>query len=319
MITSISDFRKINEKESPDPKFKHFDPKDKKRIEDIVTKSDKSAKKKEGNFSAVKDDKAKIKKEEEAKAQQMANAITGFAKAMRRGNAAKALGKDKIANIFFKKAKLLKESIINENVSDLMLIPELKEFNDAFNGMIGALKAAGIDAGTVSELFDAYDEFGKKVISALGIDESKINENSTVDMSEFTQACERYDFYGAFEIAQDKGLFDGDFDEYIESRRHAGSTFDNMIKLYTTYQNAASQLKDLIMSDIEDAQTNHGIPENEAAKTKDEEVYISYLNKAIGFKEDKKSFKGKDAYDQAVKWGRKNLENFNSDMIHYAK
>lgn len=251
MITSISDFRKINEKESPDPKFKHFDPKDKKRIEDIVTKSDKSAKKKEGNFSAVKDDKAKIKKEEEAKAQQMANSIQKYDKAMRRGNAAKALGKDKIAAIFFKKAKLLKESIIND--------------------------------------------------------------------SEFTQACERYDFYGAFEIAQDKGLFGGDFDEYIESRSHAGSAFDNMIKLYQEYQNAASQLKDLIMSDIEDAQTNHGIPENEAAKTKDEEVYISYLNKAIGFKEDKKSFKGKDAYDQAVKWGRKNLENFNSDMIHYAK
>jgi len=48
-----------------------------------------------------------------------------------------------------------------------------------------------------------------------------------------------------------------------------------------------------------------------------EEVYISFLNKDKNFKEDKKTFKGTDAYEQAVKWGKENLEKFNHDMIHY--
>ena len=40
--------------------------------------------------------------------------------------------------------------------------------------------------------------------------------------------------------------------------------------------------------------------------------YISFLNKDNGFKETKKYF---DTYEKAVKWGRKNLENFNLDMV----
>lgn len=53
--------------------------------------------------------------------------------------------------------------------------------------------------------------------------------------------------------------------------------------------------------------------------TIEEEVYISFLNKEKGFKEDKKYFKGKDAYQKAVDWGRDNFERFNSDMISYTK
>lgn len=48
-----------------------------------------------------------------------------------------------------------------------------------------------------------------------------------------------------------------------------------------------------------------------------EETYIEYLNKDKNFQEDKKVFKGKDAYEQAVKWGRENLENFNMDMVKF--
>ena len=48
-----------------------------------------------------------------------------------------------------------------------------------------------------------------------------------------------------------------------------------------------------------------------------ETIYIEYLNKKKGFQKDKKVFNGVNAYEEAVKWGRKNLENFNLDMIRF--
>jgi hypothetical protein len=57
---------------------------------------------------------------------------------------------------------------------------------------------------------------------------------------------------------------------------------------------------------------------NELA-SKDEVVYIDFMNKDIGFKTDRKYFKGKNAYKDAVKWARKNFEKFNPDMISYEK
>jgi hypothetical protein len=57
---------------------------------------------------------------------------------------------------------------------------------------------------------------------------------------------------------------------------------------------------------------------DEISKEKKEEpkevLYISYLNKDKGFKEDKKYF---SFFDEAQEWGRANLENFNTDMIRY--
>jgi hypothetical protein len=45
-----------------------------------------------------------------------------------------------------------------------------------------------------------------------------------------------------------------------------------------------------------------------------EEVYIKFLNKDKGFREDKKCFK---SWDAAKIWGMENLSNFNMDMINY--
>ena len=42
--------------------------------------------------------------------------------------------------------------------------------------------------------------------------------------------------------------------------------------------------------------------------------YIDYLNKKKNFQRDRKFFK---SYDDATKWGLKNIENFNRDMIYY--
>ena len=46
----------------------------------------------------------------------------------------------------------------------------------------------------------------------------------------------------------------------------------------------------------------------------DEQVYIDYMNKEKGFKRDRIYF---DSYAEAVEWGRKNFERFNTDMINY--
>ena len=48
-----------------------------------------------------------------------------------------------------------------------------------------------------------------------------------------------------------------------------------------------------------------------------EKVYIKFLNKDKGFAEDKKTFTGANAFDDAVKWAKENFENFNMDMINY--
>jgi hypothetical protein len=49
----------------------------------------------------------------------------------------------------------------------------------------------------------------------------------------------------------------------------------------------------------------------------EETVYIDFLNRDKGFRPDRKYFKGKNAYDSAVKWAKNNLEKFNPDMIRY--
>jgi hypothetical protein len=53
-------------------------------------------------------------------------------------------------------------------------------------------------------------------------------------------------------------------------------------------------------------------PINESVN--EEKVYIDYLNKAKGFKQDRIKF---NSYEDAVKWAKKNFEKFSPDMIKY--
>jgi hypothetical protein len=46
-----------------------------------------------------------------------------------------------------------------------------------------------------------------------------------------------------------------------------------------------------------------------------EHYIIEFLNCKKDFKKDIMQFQGPQAYEKAVKWGKKNLENFNPDMI----
>lgn len=47
--------------------------------------------------------------------------------------------------------------------------------------------------------------------------------------------------------------------------------------------------------------------------------YIDFLNKEKNFIKDRKLFYGKDPYQKALTWGKKNVSNFNSDMIKLMK
>jgi|TARA_B110000093_G_scaffold158238_1_gene177116 hypothetical protein len=58
-----------------------------------------------------------------------------------------------------------------------------------------------------------------------------------------------------------------------------------------------------------DSEINSAIAEDEVTP-----VYIDFLNKEKGFKEDRIKF---DSYELAVKWAKTNLEKFNHDMIKY--
>lgn len=52
---------------------------------------------------------------------------------------------------------------------------------------------------------------------------------------------------------------------------------------------------------------------------KEETHFISFLDKSKGFKQTDKYFTGPTGYDDAVKWGKKNLDNYHPDLIKDAK
>lgn len=117
-------------------------------------------------------------------------------------------------------------------------------------------------------IYNPEDRFGRNPGSKVA--ESVIKENINTDgLKLFNDACEKFDFYGAFDIAQEEGLFGGDFDEYIESRKNMGNAFDKLIELHTEYQKVAFQLKDYIQSDMEQAQNNYGYPGSDSDDSDD--------------------------------------------------
>lgn len=48
-----------------------------------------------------------------------------------------------------------------------------------------------------------------------------------------------------------------------------------------------------------------------------ETIYILFRNKDKDFAIDRITFTGENALEDAVNWGRANLDNFNLDMINY--
>ena len=103
-----------------------------------------------------------------------------------------------------------------------------------------------------------------------------------------------------------------------------GTDFETLDKAIAHYK--SPELKVLLMQ-AADVAKKAGVPMDKFAdggmmarggKTaSDETVYIEYFNKAKKFAKDKKEFTGQNAYNEAVTWGRKNIGNFNLDMVKF--
>jgi hypothetical protein len=48
-----------------------------------------------------------------------------------------------------------------------------------------------------------------------------------------------------------------------------------------------------------------------------DKYYIEYLNASKNYQKDIIYFEGANAYEDALAWGKANLDNFNLDMIKY--
>ena len=57
--------------------------------------------------------------------------------------------------------------------------------------------------------------------------------------------------------------------------------------------------------------------ENLNSNLKNDTYYIRYLSKKHNFRQMDKTFEGANAMQDAIKWGKSNLENFNLDMVQY--
>ena len=82
-------------------------------------------------------------------------------------------------------------------------------------------------------------------------------------------------------------------------------------------QNLESWMYSQLTIALENLNTVHDAMDGTDGKKeeiKEEKVYIDYLNKQKGFKQDRIKF---NSYEEAVKWARKNFEKFNPDMIKY--
>ena len=95
-----------------------------------------------------------------------------------------------------------------------------------------------------------------------------------------------------------------DYAEMISDRMKEGQELSSW--MYSQITLAVDQL-----NSVHDAMDGKdGVKES----VNEEKVYIDYLNKAKGFKQDRIKF---NSYDEAVKWARKNFDKFSPDMIKY--
>jgi hypothetical protein len=57
--------------------------------------------------------------------------------------------------------------------------------------------------------------------------------------------------------------------------------------------------------------------DNLNSNLKNDTYYIRYLSKKHNFRQMDKIFEGVNAMQNAIKWGKANLENFNINMVQY--
>lgn len=180
----------------------------------------------------------------------------------------------------------------------------------------------------IMAIWDKGGSFTRKKIGTILLKDPKANRRDiedalrTSDYDEITDVTDRLRIEGVIKEDADTSTIIKDLDKV---RHDLIKKVDVLIakkkKLYsnvdiTTPMSAdEKQLdKDIqsIFSQIQDL-----IQQKRKIKTEsvnEEKVYIDYLNKEKGFKQDRIKF---NSYEEAVKWARKNFEKFNPDMIKY--
>jgi hypothetical protein len=197
-----------------------------------------------------------------------------------------------------------------ERIADYakMILERMGSGQELDSWMYSQITLAVDQLNSVHDTMDGNDGI-KESINELTYNEKQIRDGNPNNVF--------YVFYkGQFEAIYSamgpRGLFDMYWDKF-KVRRPAGSKFklnpEFVIVPKKEYDNSTSnhyaKLKPYV-DKFWDKLQNESVNE--------EKVYIDYLNKEKGFKQDRIKF---NSYEEAVKWARKNFEKFNPDMIKY--
>jgi hypothetical protein len=153
--------------------------------------------------------------------------------------------------------------------------------------------------GTHSEIQNGY-YFERKENS---IDLNKLKFEGVIKEEDYTETPEET-LEGLKEMAMGNLERIEDYAEMISDRMKEGQELDSW--MYSQITLAVDQL-----NSVHDTMDG---TDGKKEEIKEEKVYIDYLNKQKGFKQDRIKF---NSYEEAVKWARKNFEKFNPDMIKY--
>jgi hypothetical protein len=148
----------------------------------------------------------------------------------------------------------------------------------------------------IKDLVKISNEFADQI----GIQQKKADANAEAPKKEVTEVTANDWHYKAIMSIWDKG---GSF-----TRKKLGTIICRDPK--ASRSDIEKELRDTDYSEVTDFTDRLRIE----GIIKEEKVYIDYLNKQKGFKQDRIKF---NSYEEAVKWAKKNFEKFNSDMIKY--
>lgn len=101
--------------------------------------------------------------------------------------------------------------------------------------------------------------------------------------------------------------FKNDNFHQFESITLSWSKEKNIKAFISLFKDTEVMMSDYNLNSLKPIKFNHMVKEV---------AYIEFLNKEKNFCKDIKYFYGRDVLEEAKKWGKENLGNFNLDMIH---
>lgn len=140
------------------------------------------------------------------------------------------------------------DTVSPETSTSTDIDPTVKSIQDSLQKAFANAKTLG-DEKLIAQIGNTITMLVRtQVLGAQGINE---NEESG-DFNKFIEAIKDYDFNKAFNVAQEEGLFGGDFSEYIESRSHMGTDGEEIAE-------TAEKLKNMVIEDLKAAQDDYGM------------------------------------------------------------